>query len=405
MASGVKSGITIPMDREPQGLSQGQAQERARAQAQEEGWGRAAWVYWPPAWLAALNAHWDRHHRDLPAARGRASWRPWERALFALPFGFYAALGLRWARERLSPRPRRVPLPVAAALGSEAEADPEGCPHCGPRCVESLILNERYPYLFARDLLRPLARRYFRAEFHGLHRIPQEGPTLVYMNHAGMAFPWDFLVLGGELMLRWGGRVWLRGPGEKVFTRNPIFNFILPRCWLETVGGVEATFLNLERLYRHRSLMLYAPEGAAGMAKGWHRRYRLQRFHTSFLKLAAKYKARLVPAVCLGGEGLHPFSVNVPMLARLLGFPFFGISPFVPLLLPFPSLLVWSLPVKLRYFVFDPVELPPADYGRFTEEDWRALAEEFRQDLQGRVDRLLRAGDSRAVSKAGGRRL
>lgn len=368
------------------------------------------WVYWPPAWLAALNAHWERHHRDLPEAQERSAWGPAERALFAVPFGFYAALGLRWVRRRFSRPSQPMRLSTAASPGlcaaaPEVESRLQDCPHCGPRCVQALILNERYPYLFARDILRPLARRYFRAEFHGLEKIPEEGPTLVYMNHAGMAFPWDFLILGGELMVRRGGKVWIRGPGEKVFTRNPILNSILPRRWLETVGGVEATFLNLERLYRHGSLMLYAPEGAAGMAKGWHRRYKLQRFHTSFLKLAVKYKARLVPAVCLGGEALHPFSINVPALARMLGFPFFGISPFVPLLLPFPSLLVWALPVKLRYFVFDPVKLPSADYEGFTEEDWRALAEEFRQDLQGKLDRRLRPGTPSTVSKALRRRL
>lgn len=307
----------------------------------------------------------------------------------AFPFGFYVAMGLRgvrrrWGNPTAGDAFRAAPASEAASEGGSA------CPHCGPRCVQGLILNERYPYLFARDILRPLARRYFRAEYHGLEKVPEEGPTLLYMNHAGMAFPWDFLILGGELIARRGEGFWLRGPGEKVFSRNPIFNYILPERWLETVGGVEATFQNLEKLFRHKSVMLYAPEGAAGMAKGWHRRYQLQRFHTSFLKLAARYGARLVPAVCLGGEGLHPLSVNVPALARLLGFPFFGISPLVPLLLPFPSLLVWSLPTKLRYFVFDPIELPPAPYDRFTEEDWQALAEEFRQDLQLKIDRLLR---------------
>ena len=348
---------------------------------------RRAFAYWPPAWLAFLNYHWNRYHQST-ATRGRSAWRSWELLFFLLPFGFYVAQGLRWVRQRLITHGRASrSLPLLAHDDGNSES--ENCPHCSSPCVDALVLKPDYPYRFAVDVLRPLARGYFRAEFHGLEKIPDDGPTLIYMNHAGMAFPWDFLVLGGELTARRGEGFWLRGPGEKVFTRNPIFNYILPARWLETVGGVEATFANMEKLFRHQHVMLYAPEGAAGMAKGWHRRYQLERFHTSFLKLAAKYNAKLVPAVCLGGEALHPLSVNVPWLAKLLGFPFFGISPFVPFLLSFPSLLIWSLPTKLRYYVFDPIGLPKDNYERYTDADWQALAERFRQDLQQKLDRLL----------------
>jgi 1-acyl-sn-glycerol-3-phosphate acyltransferase len=337
-------------------------------------WWDTLLLFWPPGWLALLNRHWNHHHRG---ARPPA-WRAWESLFFLLPFGFYLAWGLRWIRTRLFPAQR-----PAHSTSTTAE-----CPHCGSPCVDELIVEREYPYRFSAELLVPLGRRYFRAEFHGLEKISEGGPTLIYMNHAGMAFPWDFLILGGEIARRRGPDFWLRGPGEKVFSRNRIFNYILPERWLETVGGVEATFQNIEKLFRHGHTMLYAPEGAAGMGKGWHRRYRLQRFHTSFVKLAAKYGAKLVPAVCLGGENLHPLSVDVPPLARLLGFPFFGISPLAPFVIPFPSMLVWSVPAKLRYHIFDPIELPDEDYERYTDREWQALADRLRLDLQGKIDGL-----------------
>lgn len=90
----------------------------------------------------------------------------------------------------------------------------------------------------------------------------------------------------------------------------------------------------------------------------------------------------------MGGEGLHRLSVDVPPLARLLGFPFFGISPLAPLVIPFPSMLVWSLPTKLRYYVYDPIELPDAAYERHTDREWQALAERLRRDLQGKIEAL-----------------
>ncbi|MBI3460594.1 glycerol acyltransferase, partial [Candidatus Acetothermia bacterium] len=134
---------------------------------------------------------------------------------------------------------------------------------------------------------------------------------------------------------------------------------------------------------------LYAPEGAKGMGKGFHKRYQLQHFHTSFLRLAAQYNVPLVPVVCIGNEYLHPYSYDLKWLARLLKFPFFGISPFSIWLLLFPSMLPWSLPAKLRYYVFDPVHLPAQDYSRFTDEDWQKLADSFRADMQEKIDKLL----------------
>jgi 1-acyl-sn-glycerol-3-phosphate acyltransferase len=211
------------------------------------------------------------------------------------------------------------------------------------------------------------------------------------MNHAGMAFPWDFLIFGAQLYAkhRYNSDYLLRAPGEKAFTRNKILRYILPEGWTGTLGGVEATFANFEKIVKHKQLALYAPEGAAGMGKGWDRRCQLQHFHTSWLRLAAQYNVPLVPVVCIGSEWLHPYSYDIKWLAKLLKFPFFGISPFSIWVLLFPSMLPWSLPAKMRYYVFDPVSLPKQDYANFSTADWQNLADRFNSDMQKKLDELL----------------
>lgn len=334
-------------------------------------------MYLPSGLLALLARHWNHYHRHVR----RPSWTALERALFILPFGFYVALGLRWIRRSLTRSPTTPPTPNAS------------CQLCEGSCVQELILDREYPYRFSDELLAELGSRYFRSRFQGLDRIPNDGPVIIMMNHAGMAFPWDFLIFAGELMRRRGPDFPLRGPGEKIFTRNPIINHILPERWLETIGGVEATYRNLEKMVRHEQVIIYAPEGVAGMGKGWGKRYQLEPFHTSFLKLAAKYDATIVPGVCIGSENLHPWAVNVPWLAKLIGFPFFPLS-FISVWLPiFPSLLVWSLPIRMDYYVDDPITLPDDDYESYTKADWQALAEQFRQDMQARVDARLKQRD------------
>lgn len=330
-------------------------------------------MYLPSGLLAVLARHWNHYHRHLR----RPVWTALERLFIILPLGFYVALGLRWIRRKLT-----QPPPTSSDASTPCEL-------CEGPCVQDLVLNPEYPYRFSEEILSRLGSQYFRTHFHGLDRIPHEGPVIILMNHAGMAFPWDFLIFAGELMTQRGPDFPLRGPGEKIFTRNPVINGILPERWLETIGGVEATYRNMDKMVRHEQVIIYAPEGVAGMGKGWDKRYQLEPFHTSFLKLAAKYDATIVPGVCIGSENLHPWAIDAPPLAKLIGFPFFPLSVISIWLPLFPSMLLYSLPIRMDYYIDDPIELPDDDYEAYTKADWQALAEQFRQDMQARVDARL----------------
>ncbi|MBI3660282.1 1-acyl-sn-glycerol-3-phosphate acyltransferase [Candidatus Acetothermia bacterium] len=331
-------------------------------------------LFLPFGWLILLNRHWNAYHKSVL----RPAWAWYEFFFFLIPGGFYLSMGLRAVRERLA----RSPMPAQS---------PTSCELCGTNCIEDLTPVKEYPKRWSAELISVMGERYFRAEYQGLEKIPTHGPVIMMMNHAGMAFPWDFMVLGAKLYERFGSDpdFVLKAPGEKAFTRNKILNYAFPQGWTGTLGGVEATYANFEKIIKHRHPALYAPEGAKGMGKGFHKRYQLQHFHTSFLRLAAQYNVPLVPIICIGNEYLHPYSYDTKWLAKLLKFPFFGISPFSIWLLLFPSMLPWSLPAKLRYYVFDPVHLPAQDYSRFTDEDWQKLADSFRADMQEKIDKLL----------------
>jgi 1-acyl-sn-glycerol-3-phosphate acyltransferase len=305
-----------------------------------------------------LNRHWNFYYARY---RG-ASWVWYEYWLFFLPFGYYlAALLKRWRLRWRSP-----------------PSQPD-------------FIDADYLTHLAYELLSVLARRYFRAELQGLEKIPEQRPLILLMNHSGMSFPWDFMAFVGT-MYEDGSRTRENLPlcplGEKLYEDHPILSFMLPRGWLETNGGRIASYANFEKLLQDQRIALYAPEGSAGMGKGWARRYHLQRFHTSFVKLAAKYDVPIVPVLCVGAEYLNPWAVNVPWLARRLDVPFFALSPLTLLLLIWPSLSYWAPPVKLRYFVLDPLRPARRQTAHFGEEDWKKWAEEIRQDLQEKLDRL-----------------
>jgi 1-acyl-sn-glycerol-3-phosphate acyltransferase len=332
-------------------------------------------LYLPFGWLIFLNRHWNFYHRALrPVA-----WAGYECLFFLLPFGFYFSMGLRALRERFFPASVK-PTPATS------------CSICGESCINDLLLVRDYSHRWCNELVSVLDQKYFRAEYRGLEKVPTQGPAIIMMNHAGMAFPWDFMLFGAKLhqINREQPNYLLRAPGEKAFTRNKILRYILPEGWTGTLGGVEATYQNFEKIIKHKQLSLYAPEGAGGMGKSWGQRYQLQHFHTSAIRLAAVYNVPIVPVVCVGNEWLHPFAYDVKAIARLLKFPFFGVSPFSIWVLLFPSMLPWSLPAQMRYYVSDPVHLPRQDYASFTDGDWQKLADQFKLRMQQQIDGLLK---------------
>jgi len=319
------------------------------------GWFDRFCLWYPPAWLILFNRHWQHYHPDPDG------WNWLEYSLFLLPGGFYLALLLRWFR-----------------LGCRAPRSP----------VESIDLH--YQQAFRDEILTPIVDRYFQAELHQVENLPATGSVLVTLNHAGMAFPWDFLVLGVLLSRQRG---WTVQPvAHALFFDHAWLRWWLPAGWSQVLGGVRAERTAFAAAVAAVAdspsrVLLYAPEGWRGLAKGWRHRYQLTTFDPSFVRLSDRHHVPVLPVICIGSERLHPWTVNLNGLARLLKLPLFPISPLMLPFLLFPSMGVWAARSRLRYFI-QPIERPWQDSPNSTTSAYQ-WAQGLRTRLQQAIDRFI----------------
>lgn len=285
-------------------------------------WGWFDWfcLWYPPGWLILFNRHWQHYHDDPDG------WNGLEYLLFLIPCGFYLALFIRWLR-----------------LGCRL-----------PR-IQVTEFNPAYQQAFREEVVSAIALHYFRATLDQSENLPQTGPLIITMNHSGMCFPWDFLNLGYLLGTERG---WTVHPlAEASLFEHPWIIWWLPPGWSQVLGGVKAKSEDFEAAVAHQTILLYAPEGLRGPGKGWLKRYQLQTFHPSFVKLSDRYQIPILPVVCQGSEWLHPLAINLRPLANLLKMPFLPISWLMFLFIFFPSMGVWAMRTRLKYSI-QPLETP-----------------------------------------------
>lgn len=277
-------------------------------------------LWYPPGWLILFNRHWQHYHPDPDG------WNWLEYGLFLIPGGFYLALLLRWLR--LGCRTPRQNL---------SEFNPD------------------YQRAFREEILTPIVQYYFQGELQQVENLPQTGPLIITMNHAGMSFPWDILGLATLLSQT---REWIVQPlaGVSLF-EHPWIIWWLPPGWSHVLGGVRAQADEFEAAVRQKTNLLYAPEGVRGPGKGWSKRYQMETFHPSFMRLSDRYRIPILPVVCMGSESLHPYTYNLRKLAKRFYLPFLPISPLMFVFILFPSMGVWAMRTKLRYYI-QPVYQP-----------------------------------------------
>ncbi|WP_448270022.1 1-acyl-sn-glycerol-3-phosphate acyltransferase [Nostoc sp. DSM 114159] len=301
-------------------------------------------LWYPPGWLILFNRHWQHYHPDPDG------WNWLEYGLFLIPGGFYLALLSRWLR-----------LGFRSPRKEVGEFDP------------------KYQQAFGKEILAPIVKYYFRGELQQVENLPPTGPLIVAMNHAGMCFPWDFLTLAYLLSEAKG---WVVQPiANPVLFEHPWVIWWLPPQWSQVLGGVRAELDDFESAIAQGKILLYAPEGTRGPGKGWRRRYQLEKFHVSFIQLSDRYHIPILPVVCIGSESLHPWAVNFTKLQRLVKLPFLPLSPLMFALLLFPSMGVWAMRTRLRYFI---QPLQPVELDNYSKKG-RAVAYQQAQQLQEKL--------------------
>jgi 1-acyl-sn-glycerol-3-phosphate acyltransferase len=309
-------------------------------------------LWYPPGWLILFNRHWQHYHTDPDG------WNWLEYGLFLIPGGFYLAMLSRWSR-----------LGFRSPRKEVGEFDP------------------RYQQAFRSEVLGPIVKHYFRGELQQIANLPPTGPLIVVMNHAGMCFPWDFLTLGYLLS---EARGWVVQPvANPALFEHPWVIWWLPPKWSQVLGGVRAELDNFEAAIAQAKILLYAPEGIRGPLKGWRRRYQLEKFDVSFIQFSDRYHIPILPVMCVGSEFLHPWAVNFTKLQRLIKLPFLPFSPLMFVFLLFPSMGIWAMRTRLRYFI-GPLESAELDN---RSNKGRAIvyqqAQQLREKLQFKINQFL----------------
>jgi 1-acyl-sn-glycerol-3-phosphate acyltransferase len=191
------------------------------------------------------------------------------------------------------------------------------------------------------DKMRPLQEFLFyswwRVEMNGLENIPATGRVLLVSNHSG-TLPFDgAMVKFGVRELHPQHRI-LRALMHDMFNSLPLLGPVLSK-----MGCVRACPENGVKLLEREHATLVFPEGAKGTGKYFRDRYKLERFgRGGFVQLAARTHAPIVPLAVVGAEEIYPIIQNSTLIARLLGLPYFPITPAFPWLgllgfIPLPS--------------------------------------------------------------------
>jgi 1-acyl-sn-glycerol-3-phosphate acyltransferase len=208
-------------------------------------------------------------------------------------------------------------------------------------------------------ILAPLARflheKWFRVDWIGLENVPAEGPALLVSNHAGTV-PVDAVIMKFGVLDRHPAHRHVRLLAADLAFRLP---FIAPlaRKSGNTLAGEEDSF----RLLRNGELLGVFPEGYKGVGKHYRDRYKLQRFgRGGFIEVALRARVPIVPVSIVGAEEIYPKIGDIRPLARIMGAPYFPVTPFFPWLgplglIPLPSkwIIEFGEPIRTEEFAED----------------------------------------------------
>ena len=177
--------------------------------------------------------------------------------------------------------------------------------------------------------LRPLFERWFRVEVRGVDRVPSTGGALIVANHSG-TIALDSLMTQVALYDHHPAQRHLRMLGADLVFQTPFLAALARKA-----GHTLACMPDAERLLAGGELVGVWPEGFKGVGKPFSERYKLQRFgRGGFVSAALRTGVPIIPTAIVGAEETYPMLGNIAPLARLLGLPYFPMTPTFPWLGP-----------------------------------------------------------------------
>ena len=227
-----------------------------------------------------------------------------------------------------------------------------------------------------------LYKVYWRVEAGGLDNIPDGGRALLVSNHSGQ-LPWDAFMVGTAVLNEHPAGRLVRTLYATWFPTLPVFSMMLVKF-----GQALATVENGTRLLQQDELVAVYPEGYKGVSKLFQDRYRLARFgRGGFIKMALDTQSPIIPVAVVGAEETCVSLARSPFVAKLINFPYFPISPTLPLL----GLLSFvPLPTKWTIDFGEPI--PTDGYGPQASTNLLLVSEltdQVRNTVQGMIDSRL----------------
>jgi 1-acyl-sn-glycerol-3-phosphate acyltransferase len=230
--------------------------------------------------------------------------------------------------------------------------------------------------------MRPWFNKWFRVDTEGLANVPDVGGALVVANHSG-TIPVDALMTTVALHDHHPAARRFRLLGADLVFKVPFMGALARK-----MGATLACNEDAERLLEAGELVGVFPEGFKGVGKPFSERYTLQRFgRGGFVTAALRTGAPIVPCAIVGAEEIYPMIGNARTVARVLGLPYFPITPTFPLLGPLGAV---PLPSKWLIAFGEPIET--ASYGPAAADDPMIvfnLTDQVRENIQHSLYRLL----------------
>ncbi|MGV0793903.1 lysophospholipid acyltransferase family protein [Mycolicibacterium sp. XJ1819] len=231
-------------------------------------------------------------------------------------------------------------------------------------------------------LLRVLFRSWFRVEVSGIEHLPDDGAALVVANHAGV-LPFDGLMAAVAVHDHHPAQRDLR-----LLAADLVFDMPVLGQAARKAGHTMACTSDAHRLLAAGELTAVFPEGYKGLGKRFKDRYKLQRFgRGGFVSAALRTGAPIVPCSIVGSEEIYPMIADVKLLARLLGVPYFPITPLFPLAGP-----VGMVPLPSKWYIQFGEPIETADYDESAADDPMVtfeLTDHVRENIQQTLYQLL----------------
>jgi 1-acyl-sn-glycerol-3-phosphate acyltransferase len=230
--------------------------------------------------------------------------------------------------------------------------------------------------------LRPLADKWFRVQTSGMENVPEVGGALIVANHAGTV-PIDGLMLQLAVHDHHAKQRALR-----LLAADLVFEMPMLGTLARKAGHTLACRPDAERLLSAGELTGVFPEGFKGVGKKYADRYKLQRFgRGGFVAAAVRAGVPIIPCSIVGSEEIYPKIADIKPLARLLGLPYFPVTPTFPHLGP-----LGAVPLPSKWYIEFGTPISTTEYQAEDADDPMLMFEvtdQVRETIQQTLYKLL----------------